>query len=206
VNSVAPNSTPAAQATGVCDSFRNVLGTPGIESYVYHRMTDHPDELRAGLGVGLRNPDGTPKPAWSVWALANRNDLSPPMLSCGFEELPYTRLRRSYNAARGHWASSRIAPAGFTTERSWRLWRDPRPGTVMLYECRVGGHDLLTRDAGCEGQRPLGPVGYVFTDPTPGASALYRCRVGVGTDHFVSPDARCEGQTTEVLLGYAVDG
>lgn len=203
VNSVAPNSSLAAQATGVCNGFRNILGTPGIENYIYHRMTDHPVELRDGLGLGLRNPDGSPKPAWAVWALANRADLSPPMLSCGFEELPYTRVRRSYDARRGHWASSRIAPASFHEERAWRLWRDPHPGAVMLYECRVGTHNLLTRDPGCEGLRPLGPVGYVNTERFAGAVPVYRCRVGAGTDHFISPDAGCEGQNVEQLLGYA---
>ena len=204
VNSIAPNSSGAAQATAVCDSFRNVLGTPGIDNYVYHRMVDHPVEVASGLGLGLRNADGSAKPAWAVWALANRNDTMPPMLSCGFEDVPYTRVRRSYNASRGHWASSRVAPAGFASERSWRLWRDAQPGTVMLYECRVGTHNMLTRDPGCEGQSTLGPVGHAYTDPVAGALPIYRCRVGAGTDHFVSPDPGCEGQTMESLLGYGL--
>lgn len=206
VNSLAPGSSAAAQATGVCDSLRNALGTPGVENYVYHRMVDHPDEVRAGLGVGLRNADRTAKPAWAVWALANRNDLTPPMLSCGFEDLPYTRVRRSHHTTRGHWASSRGAPAGFREESSWRLWRDERPGTVLLYECRVGEHDLLTRDVNCEGLQPLGPVGWAYATQAAGTVAIHRCRVGAGTDHFISTDARCEGQVFEQTLGYGLPG
>lgn len=206
VNSLAPNSSASAQATGVCDSLRNVLGTPGIDNYVYHRMVDHPAETASGLGLGLRNADRTPKPAWSVWALANRNDLRPPMLSCGFEDLPYTRLRRSYNAARGHWASTRVAPSGFRQEQSWRLWREPRAGAVMLYECKVGQHNLLTRELNCEGQEMLGPVGYAASVAEAGLVPLYRCRINATGDHFVASSSACEGQVMEQLLGYVTPG
>lgn len=206
VNSLPPGSSEAAQAQGVCDSFRNVLGTPGIASYVYHRMQDHPDETAAGLGVGLRSDTGAAKAAWAVWALANRNDLVPAQLSCGFDELPYVRLTRSYGAGRGHWASTRLAPVSFTAEQSWRLLRDPAPGTTLLYECAVGApgasHSLLSPAASCEGQQPMGPVGYLEVAAAPRTVALYRCRVGAGADHFVSTDAGCEGQTMEMLLGY----
>lgn len=202
INSLAPRSSEAAQNTAVCNTLRNVLGTPGIESYIYHRMSDNPVETAAGLGLGFRRADGTLKPAWATWALANRNDLTPPQLACGFEELPYVRLTRSFNATRGHWASTRIAPTGFTAERAFHLLHDPAPDTRMLYECAVGGHDIVTADPGCEGQQPLGPVGYAWTAAAAGRVALYRCRVGAGTDHFISTDAACEGATVDTLLGY----
>lgn len=204
VNSIAPNSNQTAQAKGVCDSFRNILGTPGIENYIYHRMTDHPVEVASGLGVGLHDQNGGAKEAWATWALANRIDLVPPKLSCGFEDLPYTRLTRSYNPARGHWASSRLAPSGFSAEMSWRLLRDPAPGTEMLYECEIGGHNFLTKASNCEGQRPMGPVGYVYMSQQPGSVELRRCRVGAGSDHLVSTSSTCEGLNDEGSLGWAL--
>jgi hypothetical protein len=76
----------------------------------------------------------------------------------------------------------------------------------MLYECRVGTHNLLSRAASCEGLRPLGPVGYVAAEAFAGSVALVRCRVGAGTDHFVTVDRGCEGQTFEEVLGYAPGG
>ena len=203
VNSLAPNASPAEQAVWLCNSFRNVLGTPGIESYIYHRMVDNPVETKDGLGVGLHDVNAIAKPAWSVWALANRNDLPTPMLSCGFEDVPYVRLRRSRKMGLGHWSSTRLAPVGFVEESSVRLWRDEHPGTAMLYECQVGTHNLLSKEVGCEGQVGLGPVGYIETSPAAGAVALYRCHVPATGDHFASTDAGCEGQTMEQLLGYA---
>jgi hypothetical protein len=202
INSLTP-STPARQATAICKSVRNVLGTPGIVNYVYHRMRDHPAETAAGLGLGLRNTDGTAKPAWATWALANRADLSPPRLNCGFEHLPYTRLVRGYHPTRGHWASSRLLPPGFAVEGAVRLWREPVPGTVPLFECRVGGHNLITRDPSCERLPPLGPVGHIAAVNGPGLVALYRCRIAGNGDHFTSTEPGCEGHVREHLLGFA---
>jgi len=204
ISSAPPRSSEARQASAVCDSLRNVLGTPGIENYVYHRLRDHAAE--GGLQLGLVRTAGTFQPSWAVWALANRRDLVPPQLSCGFEDLPHTRLRRGYHSTRGHWASSRLLPPGFVEERSWRLLREPAPGTVLLFECAVGGHSLLTPDPGCEGQQPMGPVGYAWTDAAAGRLPLHRCRIGAGSDHFVSPDPSCEGQIHERLLGYGLPG
>ena len=157
-----------------------------------------------GLGLGLRRADGTAKPAWATWALANRNDLNPPQLSCGFEDLPYVRLTRSNHATRGHWASSRIAPAGFVTEGSWRIPRAPEPDTQLLYECLVGQHNLLSLDVGCEGLTPLGPVGYIYNQPAANRVALYRCHVSSNGDHFISGNSSCEGQVFEHQLGYVL--
>ena len=205
VNSLAPQASEAAQDAAVCDALRAVLGTPGVVNHVYHRMTDHPDELAQGLGIGLRRSDGSAKPAWTRWALANRKDLTPPKLDCGYEILPYVRLKRGFKPGVGHWATTRLLPPGYGQEAdSWRLAREPEPGTVLLFGCQVGAHNFVTANPSCEGQATLGPLGYAWQVAPAGSKPIYRCRVGDGQDHFVSSHPACEGQVVEQLLGYGL--
>ena len=205
VNSLDPQSNEAAQEKGVCDALRAGLGTPGVVNHIYHRMTDHPDETKGGLGLGLRRADKSAKPAWKRWAHANRKDLSPPQLDCGYEDLPYIRLRRGFNSGAGHWATTRNLPPGYAKETdSWRLMREPKAGAKLLYACRVGTHNLISPDVGCEGLPPLGPVGWAWQSKPPKGVPIYRCRIGKGEDHFVSSSPTCEGQVVESLLGYGL--
>jgi len=201
VNSLPPGSSPGEQADGVCRSLYNVVNTPGISNYIYHRMKDHPVEVAAGIGLGLVTEYGDFKPAWVTWALSNRIDLDPPQLSCGFENLPYTKLIRAYHSQRGHWASTRLFPEGFTEEKAYRLLREPGGGTIPLFECRAGDDNFVSKQVGCEGQQVMGPLGYIHVDPFDQAVPLYRCLAN--GDHMISPDPGCEGYETEHLLGYA---
>ena len=210
INSSAPNSSEAAQATAVCDTFVNVLGTPGVTNYIYHRMRDHVDE--GELKLGLVRDDDSYKPAWAVWSLCNHIYDDPPQLSCGFQDLPYIRLRRSvrdHGITVRHWASTRLAPEDFVEEASWCLLREEAPGTSLLFECLVesiwpGPHNFLAFDVNCEGQINLGPVGYIYDEAVTGSVPLYRCASSSGLDHFISTDPDCEGQVTEQLLGHVL--
>jgi len=192
INSSSPNSSEAAQATGVCASNYNVLATPWVTDYIYHGMFD--DGLSSELQVGLFHADGTAKPAWSVWA--NQND-------CGYQYLPYTRLARSYKPGTGHWASSRTPPAGYLEESAWYLDRNGDCTTQqVLWECSVSNHTTyLSADPTCTGATNMGPVGYADLSHQSGTVGLYQCKVS-NSDWFVSPDSNCEGQTYVGFLGY----
>ncbi|MEM7258564.1 MAG: DUF5722 domain-containing protein [Pseudomonadota bacterium] len=100
---------------------RNVIGTPGIETFYYHRLKDHSDE--GSFTPGLFNAKDKSKPAWYTWANNNHFDQNPPRLDDGYELLPYIKLTRSRHPQQAHWASSRLPPAGYTAEASYLLLR-----------------------------------------------------------------------------------
>lgn len=186
----------AGQNAALCNSIYNVVGTPGIDNYVYHRLIDNTGE--GGLLLGLWDVNQNQKPSWATWALSNRSGH----YSCGFSANNYTTLTRSYNSSRGHWASSRLAPSGFSEEHSFNLLRSPATGTTLLYECQVGVGNMVSNSVGCEGPYTnMGPVGYIYNSSAAGLVALYRCHVG--SDHFISTSSSCEGQYVDYLLGYA---
>lgn len=193
------------QRAQLCQAFRNVLGTPGITSFVYHRLVDHPDEVAGGLGCGLWNEDRSPKPAWTTFALANRKGVGAGWPSCGFDILPYVPLMRGYNGKK-HWVTSRQFPSGVKVEQTWHILREQAPNTQLVYECRVGGpngdHTLISTFANCENQFNMGPMGYVYKTQVAGTSPIYRCYIATTGDHFISSDPNCEGQKKESLIGY----
>jgi Family of unknown function (DUF5722) len=191
-------NSESAQKTAVCNSFFNVVGTPGIDNYVYHHLIDNPAE--GGLLLGLWRTDQSQKPSWGTWALSNRSGT----YACGFGPSDTTTLTRSYNSSRGHWASSRLAPSGFNVEHQFQLLRSASTGTSLLYECQIGQHNMVSNSVGCEGLHTnLGPVGYIHNNPGSGLVTLYRCHMSTPFDHFISTDPSCEGQFIDYVLGYA---
>ena len=204
INGVGASMQQRQQAQ-LCQAFRNVLGTPGITSFVYHRLVDHPDEVAGGLGCGLWNEDRSPKPAWTTFALANRKGVGAGWPSCGFDILPYVPLMRGYNGKK-HWVTSRQFPSGVKVEQTWHILREQAPNTQLVYECRVGGpngdHTLISSFANCENQFNMGPMGYVYKTQVAGTSPIYRCYIATTGDHFISSDPNCEGQKEESLIGY----
>lgn len=204
INGVGASMQQRQQAQ-LCQAFRNVLGTPGVTSFVYHRLVDHPDEVAGGLGCGLWNEDRSPKPAWTTFALANRKGVGAGWPSCGFDILPYVPLMRGYNGKK-HWVTSRQFPSGVKVEQTWHILREQAPNTQLVYECRVGGpngdHTLISTFANCENQFNMGPMGYVYKTQVAGTSPIYRCYIATTGDHFISSDPNCEGQKEESLIGY----
>lgn len=204
INGVGASMQQRQQAQ-LCQAVRNVLGTPGITSFVYHRLVDHPDEVAGGLGCGLWNEDRSPKPAWTTFALANRKGVGAGWPSCGFDILPYVPLMRGYNGKK-HWVTSRQFPSGVKVEQTWHILREQAPNTQLVYECRVGGpngdHTLISTSANCENQFNMGPMGYVYKTQVAGTSPIYRCYIATTGDHFISSDPNCEGQKEGSLIGY----
>lgn len=213
INSIA-QSSENLQASMLCETFKNIVGTPNIGSYNYHRMTDHVDELAWNTAMGLRNPDGTPKLSWQVWSKANLNTSNPTQLSCGFENLPYTKLSRYFNSTEGkHWATTREPPRYSTTpyiqEISWKLLKSKLSDTQLLFECRVSHNSkgsYISTNVNCDGNNHInyGPVGYSFINSNKNTVELYRCG-DVNVNAFLTNSPTCELLNTPgILLGHVL--
>lgn len=207
INSLSPYSDEIQQRNQLCRAFEIILSTPNIDLFVYHRLKDHPVETKDGLGCGLVDVNNRYKSAWGLWALVNRFDLVGHQLSCGFEHVPYVILKRAYNSTKGHLTTSRPVPSGFIVERTWKLFREYRNNTRLLFECQrlSDKQNFVSTRIDCENQEAWGPIGYIYLDQSTDQQTVgvYRCRAG--SDYFVSPDSKCENQTNEGLLGFALN-
>lgn len=181
---------------------RNILGTPGIETFFYHRLVDHSHE--GSFTPGLFDSNKKAKKAWKTYSSNNLYYSNPPKLDDGYELLPYVRLKRSVHPKRGHWASTRQAPDGYKTEASYLLLREPSDNTTLLYECHVDSLNVtyISEKLNCQDNANYGPVGYIFkkNNGQGTRSPLYTIKVGK-TDYILTtrPD---EASGTATLLGY----
>ena len=121
-------------------------------------------------------------------------------------------FKRYYdNPIAKHLVTTGYVYPGYTIEEMLGyLYLTLQPSTAPLYSCTSGGYQFVSPAVACEGNSnvPQGILGYIYSSP-PGniaTQALYRCYKASTEDHFVSPDPKCEGQTTELggnPLGYA---
>ena len=200
------SSMYAAQKKYLCQAFKNILGTPGVESFIYHRLVDHEVELRDGLGCGLWIATNKYKPAWELFALANRYGVADGYPACGFELMPYVELVNGYNGNL-HYVTTRNLPNGFRKESSFKIKRESDDEEMSLvYECRLGAkaeHSFISSDYNCENQFNMGPMGYLYTKKVKDSIPIYRCFISSIGDHFITTDPNCEGKgKTEALMGY----
>ena len=202
INSSEPRSSRDAQNQQLPVALRNVLGTPGINNFVYHRIQDHENE--GTFKPGLHDINAQPKPAWFTWTGNNRHRQNSPQLSGGYEDLPYVRLSRYVNPDTGHWASTRQAPAGYQREAEYLLLREPLPNTTVLYECFVASKNVtrITPDVNCEGAQNFGPVGYSFNfnNQSGSRAGLFSIETPAG-DHVLSTNSE-EVRGLVTLLGF----
>ena len=181
---------------------RNVLGTPGIETFYYHRLIDHSDE--GSFTPGLFNSNKKSKKAWTTYSSNNLYYSNPPRLDDGYELLPYVRLERSVHPQIGHWASTRQAPAGYTTEASYLLLREPADNTKLLYECHVDAIRVtyISDKLNCQDNTNYGPVGYIFVQNNNQGTRSPLYTIKLGDSDYITSTRPQEANGTATLLGY----
>jgi hypothetical protein len=121
---------------------------------------------------------------------------------------PLMPLTRYSNSETNLVTTGWVSPGGRFQKQSvlGQLYQSPQVGaSIPFYACRKGDTDnFLSLDSACEGARILGTNGFAYSEPNANLKlvGLYRCESAQG--HFVSQDAKCEGQTIDGFLGYVL--
>jgi hypothetical protein len=168
------------------------------------------DGIPAYFGGGGQTPD--------TWGLR----------SVILKSSPKTLLFRQYSmkpsgGSVSYWATTGFVPPSFRRPASpidlGYLDLNPQSADeVPLYGCQSGplkvtapgeltdatADRFVSLEASCGGTNVLGTNGYLFPQAPAGTpvQALYSCRPDPSS-HFVSRDAKCNGQASGELLGYA---
>ncbi len=168
----------------------NVASYPTIQMYTtisYPAPNWNATPADAGNSAAIEN--------WILMPMQWAPDASP--------VLPFNRY---FNGTAHEATTGWISPSGqFQLQQTLgHLYAYPLQGaTVPFYGCKGGQDDyFVSLDIHCGGQRILGKEGYGYSQPVSGLNlvALYLCSSEQG--HFASKDPKCEGQTTDEVLGY----
>jgi hypothetical protein len=163
-----------------------------------------------GAGIPMLTSISNPPPAWNadsgqagISGDTQFWDIGAYTWMPGNPLLPFQRYfnQTTYEVTTG-WIDPK---GGFSTQMTLgHLYESPQSGAdVAFYGCKNGSLDyFVSLDRSCEGARILGLDGFGYASPGQNLVALYRCKTATG--HFVSLDPKCEGQTTEKLLGYVL--
>ena len=95
-------------------------------------------------------------------------------------------------------------PAGYTLEGPvFKVFSAQYASTTPLYRCQANGYQLLSTDAGCEGNNLKGVLGYIATSQINNSTPLSRSTLAGDYIESTNPDDFVSaGYTTQAVLGY----
>jgi hypothetical protein len=143
-----------------------------------------------------------------AWTGARTDDQIDGARPVRLRNTPYTGvIGRFYHVNQHHIVTNGPVPPGSHFERSFGL---PAPSdedpanTYNVVSCRRGDVDYYLAHDSCQANTLLGVVGKFYRTPPAGVPTMlvYRCLIVAKNTHFVSADPNCEGQTSEIPLGY----
>jgi hypothetical protein len=194
-------TTIDTNATGFESNFigglvRDFYGTVNVGSYPKIDMYVSVSDPQPGWDASPKNAADSARPdTWDI-APAEWVPDQPPM------------ALTQYSNGGAYLVTTGWVPVGAFQKQAvaGHVYQSPQAGAdTQLYACKRGTADsFVSLDPACEGERIIGTNGFAYSKPLASMQLVpvYRCVSARG--HFVSQDAKCEGQTNDGLLGYVL--